>query len=131
MEQGQRYRKVNPTLAKSNLRLKPWFRKIIFFSPCLKGGETAFNPKIQRQEDSLILEYRKKCIAEMLDAKSVMPAIVEDYYDIKASIVLVKLRILFTIYLCYSADVDLFLMIHVGNGTIHRVIGSCLYLNKD
>lgn len=96
----------------------------------LEGTDGYSKPRFQRQEDSLILENRKKCIAEMFDAEGVIPAIMKDYYDIKACIVVVKVRILLTIFLCHSADVNLLFMIYVRHGTVYRVIRSCLYFNE-
>ncbi len=80
---------------------------------------------------SLILKNGEKCIDEMFDAKIIMPTIIENYYDVKASIVVVKMRILFTIFKCDCADADLFPMVNIGHSAIHRVIGSCFYFNKD
>jgi len=66
----------------------------------------------------------------MFDTEGVMAAIMQDHNNVKTSIVVVKLRILTTIYLGDSANVDLFSEVHVGDGAVHRVIGSCFYFNK-
>lgn len=65
-----------------------YFQEFYLWPLCLRS---------QRQEHRLILEYREKCVAEMFDAKRVIPSVVENYNDVKACIVFVKLRILLTI----------------------------------
>ena len=101
------------------------------FAALVKGRQIYFSPEKQRHINALTVEDRKKCIAEMFDAESVLSAIPENYYDVKSSIVFVKLGILLTILKRDSTDVDLLSMVHIGQSAVHRVIGSCFHFNKN
>gem|GEM_PF-2292996 len=66
----------------------------------------------------------------MLDAKLIIFGIIEHYNNIKTSIMVVKLRILLTIYLCDSGNVPLLGVRDIIKSTLDRVIRACFYFNK-